>query len=121
MRKHFFLNRYCLALWLAAIIFPVACASYSQRLPLAEELLEKGAGDADRNLESMRRGRALAVTECTSCHRFFWPDEYPPEAWRGIISTMATRLSLTERQAEDVQQYFMSASRATRLSSEDSK
>ena len=69
-----------------------------------------GAGSTS----ALRRGHALWVTECAQCHRPFWPGEYRPEQWQGIVRTMGRRASLGERDLFDLGAYLEAASRTAR-------
>ncbi len=78
-----------------------------------------GAGVADEQMaaagvdtKAVRRGRALAVTGCAECHRFFWPHEYSEEEWRGIIPKMSARAGLSESQSSDLGLYLIETGRA---------
>lgn len=64
--------------------------------------------------DSLKKGRALAKTECASCHRFYFPREYSPEQWTKIIRKKARRLSLGKEQMADINLYFQTESRSTR-------
>lgn len=64
--------------------------------------------------DSLIKGRALAKTECASCHRFYFPREYSPEQWIKIIRKKARRLSLGKKQMADINLYFQIESRSTR-------
>lgn len=83
-------------------------------LPTARALLAADVPSADERYCSMQRGRALVVTECTACHRFFFPCEYPPAMWPSLIQNMASRPVLTNRQIGDMTRYMVAASRLTR-------
>jgi len=61
---------------------------------------------------ALRRGRAILVTECATCHRLFPPSEYAPEQWGGIVKRMAARASLSVEQAADLELYLKAASGA---------
>jgi cytochrome c553 len=99
--------------FLAAAASGVAgCAAAGASLPTAEELM--GSAAASREGEALRRGRAIAATECTGCHRLFWPRDYSPAEWRVIARTMGLRASLAEEQIRDLSAYLDAASRATR-------
>ena len=88
------------------------CTTYSP-LPTEEELACMGALSQETDYDSLRRGRALAVTECASCHRFLWPHEYPPEVWPALVNRMGRKTQLNRRQIGDVTRYMVAASRAT--------
>lgn len=86
------------------------CAAAGPSLPTAEELV--GSSAASPQGEALRRGRAIAATECTGCHRLFWPREYSPAEWRVIAQKMGLRASLGEEQIRDLSAYLEAASRA---------
>jgi len=86
----------------------IGCSAI-RRLPAAEEVVPYGE---NRDRETLRRGRALMVTECTSCHRTYWPGEFSPREWSDISLNMGQRASLTTPQTEDLRDYVMAAARA---------
>lgn len=89
------------------------CAGTPLRLPTAEELVPA----ADRraaDVEALRRGRAVYVTECAACHRLYDPSDYSPAQWREIVARMARRASLPGDQAADLLLYLSAAGRPDR-------
>ena len=89
----------------------IGCTTSTGMLPMPGELIARGT-PAGADTGALRRGRALAVTECASCHRFYWPHEYTPGQWSTIAEQMGNLMSLSESQAKDLKLYFMAASRA---------
>ena len=90
----------------------IGCTTSTGMLPMPEQLTARGAIEESTDTGALRRGRALAVTECASCHRFYWPHEYTPGQWSTIAEQMGSLMSLSESQAKDLKLYFMAASRA---------
>jgi mono/diheme cytochrome c family protein len=88
------------------------CAAGKASIPTADELGAAGALPRGTDLDALRRGRAVLVTECAACHRLFLPHEYSKEQWRGIVKRMAGRASLGGDQAADLEQYLSAASLA---------
>lgn len=88
------------------------CAVGKASIPTAEEMSAAGALTKGVDLDAMRRGRAVLVTECATCHKLFLPDEYSREEWPGIVARMARRASLGEEQAADLLLYLSAAGRA---------
>ena len=86
-------------------------------LPTARALVAADAPGASGRYCSMQRGRALAVTECTTCHRFFFPYEYPSAIWSKLTKNMGRKASLSNRQIGDLTRYMVAASRVTRYGS----
>lgn len=93
---------------LTAALF-VGCATTSEPMLTSEQLAEKGIDEA-----ALRRGRALAVTECAACHRFHWPSEYSPEEWPPIVKKMGKRSSLDKKQISELEAYMVTMSGMTR-------
>ena len=91
-----------------------ACAGAPLRLPMAEELAPAVAVRQAGDVEALRRGRAVYVTECAACHRLYAPADYTPEQWRGMVARMARRASLAGDQAADLLLYLMAAGRMGR-------
>jgi len=98
------------------VIFLFGCAASNRQLPMPDQLSEKGVIPGNSDPAALSRGRALAVTECAGCHRFYWPDEYSPDSWPGIITKMGDLASLNEKQIKSLESYFVAASQATQQS-----
>ena len=77
------------------------------RLPMPEQLVRSGAVPQGADLASLKKGRAVMITSCTECHRFYWPHEYRPDEWREILPDMAGRSSLSEEQTENITRYIL--------------
>ena len=97
----------------AGIGFTAGACKWSA-LPTARALVAADAPGAAERYCSMQRGRAMAVTECTTCHRFFFPYEYPAAAWPSVMKRMGRLANLSRRQTGDVTRYMVAASRLTR-------
>ncbi len=90
------------------------CVSLSQMtMPTAEELAIHMPYSAD--LRALESGREIAMIDCTDCHRTYWPAEYPPQEWSGILDKMGRRASLSEHEIQDVKLYFATVSEFIRL------
>ncbi len=101
-----------LAAVLALAAGSAGCAAGKASLPTAEEISAAGTLPPRADRDALKRGRAVLVTECATCHRLFLPAEYPPERWRGIVKRMAARASLSEEQTADLLLYLSAAGRA---------
>jgi diheme cytochrome c len=101
-----------LTLLLMSLVVALGCAGGGRSLPTALQL--PGPGQTPAQMQALARGRALAVTECAACHRFFWPDEYPPEDWPEIMERMAPLASLSPKQGKELTAYMVAASRQVR-------
>ncbi len=86
-------------------------------LPTEKQLLASGATSVSQHYCSVQRGRALAITDCASCHRLFFPCEYPPAVWPSIVQAMGRKANLSNRQIGDMTRYMVAASRMTRRGS----
>ena len=87
-------------------LFLLACGMYQGSLPTLEQLAKSGDVPEGLDMASLKRGRTLAMTECVSCHRFFYPREYSPEEWNEIILNKAKRLSLGKEQIVDIGLFY---------------
>jgi hypothetical protein len=96
------------------ILAATGCAGKGKQLPMAEQIVVAAAPSSGINGEALAKGRSLAVTECVSCHRFFWPQEYAPEAWMRIARRMGRLASLTSAQIDNLELYLVEASRISR-------
>jgi len=98
---------------IAAVVGGISgCTTGKASLPTADALGAAGALPGGTDMDALRRGRAILVTECANCHRLFLPAEYSPEQWGGIVKRMANRASLGEDQAADLELYLAVSSRA---------
>lgn len=82
-------------------------------MPTHEQLIAMDGASQQLDAESLRRGRILTVTECVSCHRQFWPNEYSEKKWPSILLQMGKRASLDDGQIKDLINYHVAASRAS--------
>lgn len=87
------------------------CAGGKASIPTAESLGAAGGPLGGTDTAALRRGRAILVTECATCHRLFLPAEYSSEQWGGIVQRMSPRASLSGEQAADLERYLKAASR----------
>ena len=102
----------CMVLVIASLAAGFSgCAGTRAALPTPEELAASGVLPKEADAEALRRGRAVFVTECAACHRLYWPNEYSPEQWHGIVKKMAGRASLSGSQSADLDLYLSVASR----------
>ena len=58
----------------------------------------------------MKKGRALFVRECASCHRHFWPAEKSSGEWKETLQRHRPRVPLTEEQFDNLEAYVIRAS-----------
>lgn len=100
------------ALSLAAAV--AGCAGGKASVPTAEQLSAAGALPRGSDVDAVRRGRVVFVTECGACHRLYLPAEYAPQKWRTIATRMGIRASLGEEQIADLVEYLTAASSAGR-------
>jgi hypothetical protein len=68
---------------------------------------ERVAVVSEDGAEAARRGRILAATECTTCHRAYHREEYSPGEWSEIIKRMGARVSLDAARIKDLKAYFV--------------
>jgi mono/diheme cytochrome c family protein len=94
---------------IAVAVISIGCATSAGRLPPPEQLMSQNSAGQSNDPAALKRGRALVVTECAACHRFYWPDEYSPQEWEKIIRKMGKLASLSESQVEDIQTYMKAA------------
>lgn len=86
-------------------------AEWAVRPAASEESSESSSKFPLHLGEQLERGRVLAVTECSDCHRQYWPIEYAVDEWPSIIERMGRRASLDPDEVEDLRVYFDHASR----------
>lgn len=92
----------------------VACATSTGTMPTVEQLSVGNALSEGADKMALMQGRALAVTECSACHRLYWPDQFSPRAWPGILRKMGREASLSHDQIKSIELYYVTASRAAR-------
>ena len=93
----------------AALAVLAGCAAGSRSLPPAERLVTEEPG---RDLETLARGRALTVTECSACHRQYWPSEYTPQQWAKLARTMGGKADLGRTDRQALERYLVAAAEA---------
>jgi hypothetical protein len=99
------------ALILACIVVIGACAmSGMNTMPPASVLITAGYAENSES-ENLERGRILAVTECTECHRIYWPAEFMPLDWSDILDDMGGRASLEADGVDAIRKYYVTAAR----------
>ncbi len=102
---------FCLTIGFWGVLL-AGCGAPSMSLPTAEQLVaHEVAGNVDPG--TLKRGRALALKDCSNCHRFYYPEEYPPQAWPKIIRSKGKRLLLNRKQTEELLHYFQLSSKAS--------
>ena len=85
------------------------CASNSRWImPTAQQLSTERSDLVD--VEALGRGRAIAMTACSECHRQYWPVEYRTDEWPGILEVMGERASLSGEDLRSVTLYLTVAS-----------
>lgn len=89
------------------------CCTTGGTLPTSDELASMAATPEGTSHDALWRGRALVVTECAECHRLFWPNEYAPEAWPGLVIRMGRKMPWSSGQIADMTRYLVAASQAT--------
>jgi len=83
-------------------------------LPTAAELAASGALPEGADIAVLNRGRTLAITKCSGCHRFCWPEEYSARDWTKVVRRQGRRMSLGRGQIGAIEAYFVTASRILR-------
>ncbi len=99
------------AMAIIAIIAACSADLSGGAFPPAEALLSSDAGPEVRLL---RRGRAVAMTQCAQCHRVHYPKEYAPAEWPAITARMARLAGLSGDDGKALAAYLKAASRAER-------
>jgi hypothetical protein len=100
-----------LGLCLLVLLIWACAGGLRGALPLPEELAAQGRLPAGADLAALSRGRRLALANCASCHRFYWPEEYDAAAWERILPEMGDRASLSPEQTALVREYFLAVTR----------
>ena len=85
----------------------LSCATSFEGLQAPEEVAARMTQKGGIDVAALRNGRAILVTDCTSCHRLYLPNEYKPQEWADIIPKMGRRASLTERQVRELETYIV--------------
>ena len=81
--------------------FLLACQTTPASMPVYSSQLNAGVDAAAYN-----RGRNLALTDCASCHRIYYPKEYTAAEWKRIMPPMGKRASLSAEDVEDLLIYY---------------
>ena len=88
--------------------YPPTSPGLPWAVPTAQQLSREWPRAID--LDALDRGRVIAMTECSECHRQYWPGEYETEEWPDILEEMAQRASLSGEELESVTLYLTVAS-----------
>ena len=94
------------------------CATTSWSMPTAERLVELGIVGPDANLESLNRGRVMAIMDCRECHRQYWPQEFTPKRWPRLTHNMGRLASMRTEQIDDLRSYMVEASKTVEAKAE---
>ncbi len=86
------------------------CVSTSWSMPTAARLVELGQVAPDADLESLERGRVLAIMDCRECHRQYWPQEFDAKRWPRLSRNMGKKAAMTRAQIQDISLYMVAAS-----------
>lgn len=87
------------------------CATTTWSMPTAERLVDLGIVEPDADLESLNRGRAIAIMDCRDCHRQYWPQEFTPKRWPRLTHNMGRLASMRNDQIDDLRFYMIEASK----------
>ena len=90
-----------------------SCASTGHSMPTPAKLIELGIVDAGADVESLKRGRTLAIMDCRACHRQYWPQEFRTKRWARLSENMGRLAALRNDQIDDLMQYMIAASKTT--------
>lgn len=80
-------------------------------MPTAERLVDLGIVEADFDLKSLNRGRAIAIVDCRECHRQYWPQEFGSNRWPRLTRKMGHLASLRRGEIRDLRSYMVKASK----------
>ena len=88
-----------------------SCVSSSRSMPMPTRLVELGIVDADADLESLKRGRTLAMMDCRECHRQYWPQEFKSKRWPRLSRNMGRLAAMRQDEIDDLIEYMVAASK----------
>lgn len=94
------------------------CLTTGRSMPTARQLVDGGIVEAQADLDTLHRGRALAMTACIECHRQYFPQEYHPNRWPFLAQEMGEMSNLRPDQIRALRAYMVAASK-TRTQDED--
>jgi cytochrome c5 len=87
------------ALAVIGISILIACSS-ALYMPSKENVA------ANSNIEELRKGRALYVSKCSSCHTLYLPEKYNKTEWAKWVDRMAPKAKITDQEKELIQAYL---------------
>ena len=87
------------------------CATTTWSMPTAERLVALGIVEPDADLDSLNRGRVMAIMDCRECHRQYWPQEFAPKRWPRLAHNMGRLASMRTEQIDDLRSYMVEASK----------
>lgn len=96
-----------------------SCVSTSRSMPMPTRLVELGIVDSDADLESLKRGRTLAMMDCRKCHRQYWPQEFKSKRWPRLSRNMGRLAAMRQDEIDDLMEYMVAASKTIEVETAD--
>lgn len=94
---HYKFGKFGLFLFAAIVLFACKSALY---VPSKETI------KADVNIETLKKGRALYVNNCSSCHALYLPEKYSKKEWIKSVDDMAPKAKITNEEKELILAYL---------------
>jgi len=79
-------------------VFFVSCSS-AMYIPKESSLISQ------EELIELRKGRALYINKCGSCHTLFLPEKYTAVQWKIQVEKMVPKTNLTSKETAEILQY----------------
>lgn len=96
---------------------PAGCLTTEQMAPPVESLAPSVQATGV-DLEQLKRGRHIYLTDCARCHAVEPIDHYSRSEWLNIMPDMAEESELTPDETDDVETYVLTAHEYMRLNSQ---
>ncbi|MGB6223274.1 hypothetical protein [Haloferula sp.] len=92
-----------IAVWFAVAVL-AGCAVPSALPPVPDGAMAKSSG---ASLETLKRGRAVYLSDCTRCHEAMMPADISQEDWHIVLPGMAWNSGISAADEEAVEAYIL--------------
>ena len=82
------------------LLFLISCSS---------ELYQPKNSTDKVSLVDLKKGRAVYVKNCASCHQLFLPKKFNNKEWSDNLNEMQVRSKITDSEKELIYQYLVNA------------
>lgn len=92
-----------IAAWVGVVVL-VGCSMPSALPPVPDGAMAESSGTS---LETLKRGRAVYLSDCARCHEAMMPSDISQEDWHVILPGMAWNSGISAADEEAVEAYIL--------------